>query len=155
MNSIIQWFRGGENFHYHNLIHCMDHDYIMIVLVIAACIGVFTGYMMIARKWSEAARAAPDSEAKKALTDLKWIFIFCALCGYMWVVMEVLWPAWRLYFIFLIALNFFTWRYVLRSIRGLEKVYTYLKDRDQLIREIMTQKNEIQDLQRRLSQTSH
>lgn len=154
MASFLQWFRGGADFHYHDLIHCMDHDYIMITLVIISCIGVFSGYIMIAYKWSKAASDSPDTEAKRALTDLKWIFIFCAICGYLWVVMELIWPAWRLYLVFLLALNFYTWRYVLTSIRGLEKVYSYLTDRDQLIREIVLQKSEIQNLKDALERTS-
>ena len=147
MSEFLAWFTGGANYTYHNLIHCMDGDYVMIGLVVAACIGVFAGYMMIAYKWSMAAKAAPDGEAKSALTDLKWIFLLCGICGYLWVVMEVFWLAWRAYFIFLLALNFFTWRYVLKSIKGLEQVYSYLQDRDQLVREIIQQRAAIKRLE--------
>ena len=132
MSGLIRWFTGGEHYQYHTLFHCMDHDIVSITLAIILCAGVFTGYLVIAYRWSKAAKLAPQSEAKGALNDLKWIFLLCASCGYLWVILEAVWPAWRLYLIALLGLNFFTWRYVVR-IDGLESIYKYLKDRDDLM----------------------
>ncbi len=146
-NELSQWFTGGENFHYHSLIHCMDYDFVNITLVLLMCVGVFTGYMIIAYRWSKASKEVPESEAKQALNDLKWIFLFCGVCGYLWVLLETVWPAWRLYMIFLAILNFVTWRYVIR-VDSLDRIYRYLKDRDDLIKEIEDKQIEINRLQR-------
>ncbi len=125
----------------------MDHDYLTIALAVISCAGVFTGYWIIAWRWSQAARNAPQSEGKKALHDLKWIFIFCGICGYLWIILEMFWPAWRLYIFFLFALNIYTWRYVLRM-QGLEEVYQYLRDRDRLVKQLESQEIEISRLKK-------
>lgn len=147
MDSFLEWFTGGEHYNYHTLIHCMDHDMVSIAIVVLLCIGVFSGYMAIAYRWLKAAEEAPESEAKKALNDLKWIFLFCGVCGYLWVVLETVWPAWRFYMFFLAALNFYTWRYVIR-VDSLERIYRYLKDHDMLVKEIEDLKAENNRLRR-------
>ncbi len=150
MDSIIHWFTGGPQYHYHTLAHCLDGDLVVMSLAVLLCSGVFIGYWIIASRWSKAAGKSRASSARQALNDLKWIFILCGICGYLWVLMETVWPAWRLYLFFLLALNFFTWRYVLGSIKGLESVYRYLEDRDMIVREIMVQKEEIARLKEEL-----
>lgn len=151
---ISDWATGGEDFSYHTLDHCLDGDTVTMIVAIMCCLGVFTGYMMIALRWSAAAKQAPDGEAKRALRDLMWIFLLCGLCGYLWVMVEAVWPGWRLYIVLLLVLNFFTWRYVLFSIRGLEQVYTYLRDRDQMVSELVLQREEIRRLRQELGQDS-
>lgn len=142
METFFQWFTGGSDYSYHTLSHCLDGDYLTIALAILLCCGVFVGYLVIAWRWSQAAKAAPDSNIKSALTELKWIFIFCGLCGYSWVVLEAVWPAWRLYIFFLFALNVYTWKYVFR-IKHIEELYSYLKEKDNLVGQVRRQKEEI------------
>ena len=146
-NGFLDWFTGGTDYDYRTLIHCMDHDLISITLVILLCIGVFSGYMVIAYRWSKASKEVPESEAKNALQDLKWIFLICGVCGYLWILIDSVWPAWRLYMIALALLNFFTWRYVIR-VDSLDRIYRYLKDRDDLIKEIEAKQSEIERLER-------
>lgn len=147
MQDVLNWFTGGDAYDYQTLFHCMDHDLVTITLVISLCVAVFSGYLIIAYRWSRAARDAPDSQAAKALGDLKWIFILCAICGYLWVILESLWPGWRLYMIALALLNFFTWRYVLR-VEALDQIYAYLRDRDSLVKELEEKQREINRLER-------
>ena len=147
MGRFIEWFTGGEHYTYHNLFHCIDNDLVTITIVVMLCIGIFSGYMVIAYRWFEAAKSAPESDARKALNDLKWIFIMCGACSYLWVVLETVWPAWRLYMIGMAILNFFTWRYVIR-IDSLERIYLYLRDKDDLIKEIEDKQRIIEKLQR-------
>ena len=147
MNDLLNWFTGGERFIYKTLMHCLDHDMVTIALVVSLCLSVFIGYLIIAYRWSRAARNAPDSGASKALSDLKWIFILCAVCGYLWVILDLFWPGWRLYAIVLTALNFMTWRYVLR-VEALDQIYAYLRDRDSLVRELEEKQREIDRLER-------
>ena len=138
----LDWFRGGTYYTYHTLKHCMDGDLLTLSIVVFLCIGVFSGYLVIAYRWHNAAKKVPDSAAKKGLQDLKWIFILCAVCSYLWVILEVFWPGWRLYMIVLAALNVYTWRYVLRE-NSMEKLYRYLQDRDELVKKIEMQEEEL------------
>lgn len=147
MSNLLQWFTGGETYNYHNLFQCMDNDLVTLTLVVSLCVGVFSGYLIIAYRWFKAAKEAPESEAKQALQDLKWIFILCATCGYLFVILKTVWPAWRFYMFFLALLNYFTWRYVLR-IEALDTIYSYLKDRDDLIKENQAKQEEIERLER-------
>ncbi|MDA7787760.1 hypothetical protein N8940_00820 [Sphingomonadaceae bacterium] len=147
MADFLNWFTGGDRYVYKTLMHCLNHDLVTLALVVSLCVAVFTGYLIIAYRWSRAAKDAPDSEASKALNDLKWIFILCAVCGYLWVILDVFWPGWRLYVIILAALNFITWRYVLR-IEALDQIYVYLRDRDTLVRELADKQREIDRLER-------
>lgn len=147
MTDFLNWFTGGERYNYKTLMHCLDHDLVTLALVVFLCVAIFTGYLIIAYRWSRAAVAAPDSEASKALNDLKWIFILCAVCGYLWVILDVFWPGWRLYVLFLTALNLITWRYVLR-VEALDQIYAYLRDRDTLVRELAEKQLEIDRLER-------
>lgn len=147
MEKFLDWFTGGDHYDYHNLFHCIDNDLVTITLIVSLCVGVFTGYLIIAYRWSKAAKEAPESEAKKALNDLKWVFIVCAICGYLWVILETVWPAWRLYMMVLAVLNFFTWRYVFR-IEAIDRIYKYLRDRDDLVKEIEEKQKEIERLER-------
>lgn len=123
----------------------MDSDFVTLTIVLILCVGVFTGYLIIAYRWSTAAKSVPESPAKRALNDLKWIFIICAICGYAWVLLEVFWPGWRLYMIMLAWLNLYTWRYIIRE-NSLEKLYEYLKDRDDLVQKINDQQETIDQL---------
>ena len=153
MNDLLNWFTGGARYSYKTLLHCMDHDMVTITLIISLCVAVFTGYLIIAYRWSSASRNAPDSDASKALNDLKWIFILCAVCGYLWVILDAVWPGWRLYMFALAALNYFTWRYVLR-VEALDQIYSYLRDRDALVRELEEKQREIERLERAAMQHS-
>ena len=145
MQEFLKWFTGGTYYNYHKLFHCLDYDLVSITLVIILCVSVFSGYMVIAWRWFRAASQVPESTAKKGLNDLKWIFIVCGMCSYLGVLLETVWPAWRLYMIMLAVLNFVTWRYILR-VDSLEGVYQYLKDRDTLVKEIEEKQAEIEKL---------
>lgn len=147
MEKLIGWFTGGEYFDYHLLFHCMDGDLFTMTIVLLLCLGVFSGYLIIARRWSIAAATSPPTDGQRALNELKWIFIFCSICGYMWIILEAVWPAWRLYIFFLFALNVFTWRYVFR-IQGLEEVYSWLREKDDLIKQLEHQREEIERLRK-------
>ena len=147
MENSLNWFTGGENYTYKTLIHCLDHDYVTLTLVLSLCVGVFSGYCYIAYRWSLAESKAPDSAAKRALGDLKWIFILCGVCGYLWVMIDAFWPGWRFYMLVMAVLNFFTWRYVFR-VEALDGIYSYLKDRQELVHELELREAEIERLKR-------
>jgi hypothetical protein len=120
MADVLDWLTGGAA-PYHTLIHCMRHDYFWVSIIVALDLGIFGGYLRIARSWSRHARKAPDSEAKRAMSDLRWIFVFCSTT-YLWSLIDIVWPAWRLFAFAKLALLAYTVRYVYRSGR-LEVVY--------------------------------
>jgi signal transduction histidine kinase len=124
MNSMLQWFTGGER-QYMTLLHCMRHDVLWITITIALDIAVATGYILIAGHWWRNQRRVAPSPARRALGNIRNIFIFCGICGYMFIPVKVFWPAWRLYDIFMVALAYVTWRYALQA-KDLKVIYTEL-----------------------------
>lgn len=131
--SILNWFAGGATGGHHggstrymDLIHCMGHDYLWITITITLDLAVAAGYLLIARHWARNARRLDKAHpAYRPLQHLKSIFLFCGLCGYVFIPIKMFWPAWRLYDLFMLALVYFTWRYALRA-RGLNVIYTEL-----------------------------
>jgi signal transduction histidine kinase len=51
------------------------------------------------------------------------IFTFCGICGYLFIPIKLVWPAWRLYDLFMLGLVFYTWRYAL-NVKGLKVLYS-------------------------------
>jgi signal transduction histidine kinase len=129
LSAAFQWFAG--NGRYHDLIHCMGRDYLWIGLTVALDLLVATGYGLIAIHWWKNARHLPQSPAKRALSNLRNIFLFCGICGYIFIPIKMVWPAWRLYDGFMIALAYFTWRYAVGA-KDLKVVYTELGRSKQL-----------------------
>jgi signal transduction histidine kinase len=114
LTRIVWWFAGGS-VPYHTLYHCMRGDKLWVALTVALDLTVGAGYGLIALHWWRNERRLPDSAAKRALGNMKHIFIFCCICGYMFIPIKMFWPAWRLYDVFMAFLVFYTWRYALRS----------------------------------------
>jgi two-component system CheB/CheR fusion protein len=111
----------------------MRHDWLWIWLTVALNLAVATGYVIIAMHWRTAERSVAASPCKTALNRLKNIFVFCGLCGYIFIPIKMFWPAWRLYDIFMAVLVYYTWRYVLKA-ADLKAVYAEL-NRSQRLRE--------------------
>lgn len=122
--DLLNWFAGGAS-PYMTLVHCMNHDTLWIAVTVALDLLIAMGYAIIALHWWKHETLLPDSPAKTALRTMKKIFIFCGLCGYVFIPIKMFWPAWRLYDVFLAVLAFHTWRYALRS-RQLRVVYEEL-----------------------------
>jgi signal transduction histidine kinase len=124
VQTILEWFSGGE-FQYMKLYQCMRRDWLVIGLTIGLDVAVAAGYAMIAMHWWRNEKRLADGPAKRALGTMRNIFIFCAICGYVFLPIKMFWPAWRLYDIFLAALVFYTWRYAWGA-RDLKVIYTEL-----------------------------
>lgn len=120
----VQWFAGG-NPGYMSLVHCMNHDTLWISITVALDLAVALGYVLIALHWRRNERSLGESPAKDALANMKSIFIFCGLCGYLFIPIKMSWPAWRLYDVLLGVLVYLTWRYALGAGK-LQIVYTEL-----------------------------
>jgi signal transduction histidine kinase len=132
--DLLRWFSGGSD-GYMSLSHCMKGDRFWITLTVILDLAVAIGYILIARHWWENEKILPMSQAKLALGNMKRIFIFCGMCGYLFIPIKMIWPAWRLYDCFMVALVFFTWRYALNA-RQLRVVYHELGRTKQLAYEL-------------------
>ncbi len=133
--NFINWFAGGEN-PYHTLYHCMRGDTPWVVTTVALDLAVAMGYLLIAKHWWENERQLNNTNAAKiALGRLKNIFIFCGICGYVFIPIKMFWPAWRLYDMFMGVLVLFTWRYALGA-HDLKVIYSAVKGNDRLERDL-------------------
>lgn len=126
MENIAAWFSGSNVGGYHTLMHCMQGDMLWIIAVCTLSITVLAGYFVIAWFWRRSEKTAGDSTSVHQLRLLRWIFILCGICGYGYVLLETVWPAWRLDAALLAVLATVTWRYAYRA-RGLGVVYADLK----------------------------
>src|SRR4051812_25701462 len=118
--GLLDWFAG--NGRYQTLRHCMGNDTLWIVVTVLLDLAVAAGYVLIALHWSRNERGLPDIPAKRALANMRNIFAFCGICGYLFIPIKMFWPAWRLYDLFMVALVWFTWKYALDA-RRLKVVY--------------------------------
>jgi signal transduction histidine kinase len=132
--DLVQWFSGGPH-EYMPLTHCMNYDMFWIRLTVILDLAVATGYVLIAMHWRRSERLLPPSPAKAALGNMKRIFVFCGLCGYLFIPIKMYWPAWRLYDGFLVVLIYYTWRYALRT-RELRVIYEELGKTSDLRRDL-------------------
>jgi hypothetical protein len=108
-----------------DLVHCMGHDRWWIAITVALDLAVAGGYALIALHWWKNQRGLPDSPAKRALGTMWNIFLFCGTCGYLFIPIKMVWPAWRLYDLVMVVLGYYTWRYALGA-RDLKVVYNEL-----------------------------
>ena len=53
------------------------------------------GYALIALHWGRNERLLPPIPAKRALGNMRNIFVFCGICGYAFIPIKMIWPAWR------------------------------------------------------------
>lgn len=146
------WFSGYGR--YMRLGDCMGGDVLWIWLTVGLDLAVAAGYMLIAKHWWENQRAIPDGPAKRALATMKNIFVFCGICGYLFIPIKMVWPAWRLYDIFMAVLVYLTWRYAWGA-RDLKVVYSELKRTTQLAAELERSQAEARQKSFFLNSISH
>ncbi|MDX2200185.1 MAG: ATP-binding protein [Phycisphaerae bacterium] len=105
--------------HYTPRIYCMQSatggpDWPWIIATIVLCAGVVIGYLRILFFWRRCYCSEAPADRNNKLMDLAWIFLWCAVCGYLTSVLMFFWPAYRLVVFCLVALNLWTWRFCLR-----------------------------------------
>ena len=130
-SAILDWFAGGAHHSYMTLVHCMGHDWLWIGVTVALDLAVASGYLVIARHWWSNQRTLAPGPARKALGSMRNIFVFCGICGYIFIPIKMFWPAWRLYDMFMLVLAWLTWRYAW-SARELKVLYSELGRNERL-----------------------
>jgi signal transduction histidine kinase len=124
IHPFIQWFAGGET-PYMRLSDCMMGDRFWIALTVVLDLSVAAGYVLIALHWWRNCKSMPATPARAALNNMRNIFVFCGICGYIFIPIKMIWPAWRLYDLFMILLVYYTWSYAW-SARDLKVIYSEL-----------------------------
>jgi signal transduction histidine kinase len=127
------WFTNYGR--YNTLFHCMSEDVLWVAITVVLDVAVATGYIVIARHWWANSRGLGDSPAKRALGTIRNIFVFCGICGYLFIPVKMLWPAWRLYDIVMAFLVYFTWKYAWSS-KDLRVVYNAIGRSEKLAAEL-------------------
>jgi signal transduction histidine kinase len=152
LHAVRDWFAG--NGRYMTLTHCMGHDTLWIAITVGLTFTVAGGYLLIALHWRRNQRHLAASPAKRALGNLRNIFLFCGLCGYAFIPVKMVWPAWRLYDLVMLALAWYTWRYAWGA-RGLKVVYTELERSTQLAQDLEASREQSRQKSFFLTAVSH
>ncbi len=137
--NLFDWFAG--NGHYHTLRHCMGNDVPWIIVTVVLDLAVACGYVQIALHWSKNERHLPPIPAKRALRNMRNIFAFCGICGYIFIPIKMFWPAWRLYDMFMAVLVYFTWKYAWGA-RDLKVIYAEMGRSKQLAEDLERSREE-------------
>ncbi len=155
ISSLLSWFTGGTARPYMTLDHCMVQDWFWIGITITLDLAVTAGYMVIAFHWWRNQQGLDrKNPAWLALGRLRNIFLFCGLCGYLFIPIKMVWPAWRLYDLFMVVLAFTTWRYAWNT-RDLRVVYQELRRTHQLTQDLAESQEESRQKSRFLNAISH
>lgn len=151
--SFVNWFAGG-NQQYMTLYHCMNHDVLWVAITVILDLTVAAGYGVIAMHWWKNQKRVPPTPARAALGNIRNIFIFCGICGYIFIPIKMFWPAWRLYDIFMAVLVYFTWRYAAQA-KDLKVVYNELGRSSELSKELEKSRDESRRKSYFLNSLSH
>jgi signal transduction histidine kinase len=153
LTRLSHWFTGGQN-QYMNLYHCMSHDVLWVVITVVLDLAVAAGYILIALHWWRNQKRVAPSPARKALGNIRNIFIFCGICGYVFIPIKMVWPAWRLYDLFMLALAYYTWKYAWNA-KDLKVIYSELGRSTQLAADLEKSKEESRRKSHFLNALSH
>ncbi|MEQ8211893.1 MAG: hypothetical protein RH917_18995 [Lacipirellulaceae bacterium] len=114
-------FFGGDYFTNHGnympRVHCLQTaegtpDWPWIAALIVLTSSVIVGYLCIYWFWRRCYLAEEPRDRNEKLMQLAFIFVLCAVCGYGFSIVMFFWPAYRLLAIFLMGLNWITWKFV-------------------------------------------
>lgn len=154
LGPVLRWFSGGDDHPYHLLYQSMAEDRFWVTVTVALDLAVASGYVLIALHWWKNGRFLPPTPAKRALGNMRNIFVFSGICCYLLIPVKMFWPAWRLYDIVLAVLVYFTWRYVLRA-RDLKVIYSEIGRKQKLADELEKAREESKRKSHFLNAISH
>ena len=96
--------------------HCIrseegQTDWIWVGILIAVNLAVIFGYLRIFLFWRRSYLAEEVKDRNTKLMDMAYIFLWCAVCGYLMFIVTFFWPAYRLLAVLMFILTIFTWRF--------------------------------------------
>jgi signal transduction histidine kinase len=150
--TFVDWFTGNGS--YHTLFHCLGGDWPWIATTVVLDLAVACGYLLIAKHWWANERTLPNIPARKALANMRNIFLFCGICGYAFIPVKMVWPAWRLYDLVMLLLVYFTWKYAWGA-KDLKVIYAEIGRGRQLQEELAQSKAETRRQSAFLNAVSH
>ncbi|HEX8521497.1 MAG TPA: HAMP domain-containing sensor histidine kinase [Tepidisphaeraceae bacterium] len=153
LTGLSHWLTGGDR-QYMRLYGCMKGDTTWIAITVGLDFIIAAGYVIIALHWWKNQRSLPDVPAKRALSRMRNIFIFCGLCGYIFIPVKMVWPAWRLYDVFMCVLGYYTWRYALNT-RELKVIYGEIGRSTRLAADLAESQRQTQEKSFFLNAISH
>jgi PAS domain S-box-containing protein len=93
-----------------------DLRWAWVTIALIALVAI--GYGVIAFNWYFQAKLKQPAESRKALARLRWIVLWCCVCGYVFYATDITWSLWRLYDLALLLLAVHTWTFAVRM-RGI------------------------------------
>lgn len=107
------------------LLECMHGDVLSAGTACLLCVFVLSAYWVIAWRWSHLADGSETHGQVDSLRTLRWIFIWCGVCGYGFVPMKMFFPAWKLWMPAMVMLGVISWRFALVGYRDLFAYYEH------------------------------
>ena len=89
-----------------------DPDWAWIIPIILLTVGIIVGYSIIFTFWRKCYLLEEPRDRNVKLMDLAYIFFLCAMCGYVFSILVFFLPMYRLLALFLVGLNFITWKFI-------------------------------------------
>ncbi|MEO0715806.1 MAG: ATP-binding protein [Planctomycetota bacterium] len=113
-HSHVDWFTNWGA--YKPRTHCVTNaegeaDWPWIAVLVLLSAAVIGGYLKIVWFWRRAYLAEPAKYRNRKLMQLAYIFLWCAVCGYLSAILMFFWPAYRLLAIALAVLAWVTWAF--------------------------------------------
>lgn len=122
MNHFItHWVSGAD--HWHSLPERLGGDVFLVVIIITLESSVGLMYLWMAAYWRKFALAANDDRAIHTMHRLKAVFIWCAIAGLGFRLIDLFVPAWPLWVLAMLILLYHTIRAVIALRTGLILVY--------------------------------
>lgn len=111
---LVDFFSGGGA--YMARTHCMvtqdgSTDWPWVWGMLGLNVLIIAGYLRIFIFWRRAYLQEAREDRNNKLMELAWIFLFCAVCGYISSIVLFFWPGYRLLALALVPLAFFTWKF--------------------------------------------
>ncbi len=98
-------------------IHCMRRadgspDWPWIIGLISVTGAIIVAYVRIFVFWEKAYRAENPDDRNTKLMMLAYLFLICAISGYVMSIVMFFWPAYRLLFFIMLVLSAVAWRFL-------------------------------------------
>mgnify|MGYP001247296687 CR=1 FL=1 len=133
--------------------HCMVNelgqtDWPWVITLTTLTGGVIVAYLLIFRIWRRCYLAEEPRDRNRQLMTLAYIFLWCAVCGYVLSIVMFFWPAYRLLAVCLVGLNVVSWRFALNS-REFQQSFA-AKRLERQLKSVLVERNE--ELEREIRQ---
>lgn len=140
-------------------VHCLVDeagraDWLWIGILVSLTGGVVLWYARIFVFWMQCYFGERPEDRNTKLFHLAAIFLLCAICGYATSILMFIWPGYRLVAAFLLALNFFSWRFC-RNLEPFRQAFASGRFQRELREETASRAEELERLLRERTAALH